>query len=171
MYEVHALQARFIHRLVTRIQFSRAQLSPMKSNSELIAAVGILSDKKAFHARNPAFPRHIPCFYKYSHESKSQIPFPPLYTMRAVAKMLGVSTPTLRIYERRGLLLTQMRKAHQRVYSQSDVERLKCIRMAINWNKISIEGIRRIQSMVPCWAQETFFAWAYKEGSRGQYRS
>ncbi|MDE3059302.1 MAG: MerR family transcriptional regulator, partial [Bacteroidota bacterium] len=35
--------------------------------------------------------------------------------------------------------------------SESDIERLECIRRAINEHKISIEGIRRMQSMIPCW--------------------
>ena len=75
----------------------------------------------------------------------------PLYTIGSVARFLGVSVHTLRMYERRGLILTQKSTGNQRLYSQSDIERLKCIRMSISEHKISIEGIRRIQSMIPCW--------------------
>lgn len=75
-----------------------------------------------------------------------------LYSIGTVARMLGVSVATLRMYERRGLILAQKSEGNQRLYSTSDVERLKCIRTAINEHKISIEGIRRIQSMIPCWA-------------------
>jgi len=75
----------------------------------------------------------------------------PFYSIGTVARMLGVSVFTLRMYERRGLILARKSSGNQRLYSQSDIERLKCIRTSISKHKISIEGIRRIQSMVPCW--------------------
>jgi MerR family transcriptional regulator/heat shock protein HspR len=75
----------------------------------------------------------------------------PLHTIGSVARILGVSVQTLRMYERRGLILAQKSAGNQRLYSQSDIERLKCIRMSISKHKVSIEGIRRIQSMIPCW--------------------
>jgi MerR family transcriptional regulator, heat shock protein HspR len=74
-----------------------------------------------------------------------------LYSIGTVARMLGVSVFTLRMYERRGLILARKSAGNQRLYSQSDIDRLKCIRTSISKHKISIEGIRRIQSMVPCW--------------------
>jgi MerR family transcriptional regulator, heat shock protein HspR len=75
----------------------------------------------------------------------------PLFSIGTVARVLGVSVQTLRLYERRGLILARKSAGNQRRYSHSDIDRLKCIRNAITKYKISIEGIRRIQSMVPCW--------------------
>jgi MerR family transcriptional regulator, heat shock protein HspR len=75
----------------------------------------------------------------------------PVFDIGTVARMLGVSVQTLRLYERRGLILVQKSASHQRRYTAADVERLRCIREAITRHKISIEGIRRIQSLVPCW--------------------
>jgi len=75
----------------------------------------------------------------------------PRYPIGTVAQRLGVSVETIRLYERRGLILVAKSAGNQRLYSDSDVERLRCIRTAINDHKISIEGIRRIQSFVPCW--------------------
>jgi len=75
----------------------------------------------------------------------------PKFTIGTVGRMLRVSEQTLRLYERRGLILAHKSGGNQRRYSQSDVERLQCIRDAITKYKISIEGIRRIQSMIPCW--------------------
>ena len=75
----------------------------------------------------------------------------PELTIGSVAKTLGISAESIRLYERKGLILITKTEGNQRLFSQSDVERLECIRTAINEHKISIEGIRRIQSLVPCW--------------------
>jgi MerR family transcriptional regulator, heat shock protein HspR len=75
----------------------------------------------------------------------------PVFNIGAVARMLTVSVQTLRLYEQRGLILVQKSAGNQRRYAAADVERLRCIRDAITQHKISIEGIRRIQSLVPCW--------------------
>ena len=75
----------------------------------------------------------------------------PLFTIGTAARILGVSVPTLRLYERKGLLLARKSDGNQRLYSKRDLERIRCIRSAINEHKISIEGIRRIHSMIPCW--------------------
>ena len=75
----------------------------------------------------------------------------PVYSIGTVARLLNVSVEVIRLYERRGLILASRSGGKQRLFSESDVERLRCIRSAINDHKISIEGIRRIQSMIPCW--------------------
>ncbi len=75
----------------------------------------------------------------------------PTLSISEVAEMLKISVETIRLYERKGLILTTKTEGNQRIFSESDVERIKCIRTAINGHKISIEGIRRIQSLIPCW--------------------
>jgi MerR family transcriptional regulator, heat shock protein HspR len=75
----------------------------------------------------------------------------PILPIGRAAEKLGVSVETIRLYERKGLILTTKTDGNQRLFSQSDLERIRCIRIAINEHKISIEGIRRIQSFVPCW--------------------
>ncbi len=75
----------------------------------------------------------------------------PWLAIGEVAAKLGVSVETIRLYERQGLLLVAKSEKGQRIYSDSDVSRLRCIRTAINEDKISIEGIRRMQSLIPCW--------------------
>ena len=75
----------------------------------------------------------------------------PLYPIGTAARMLGVSVHTLRMYERKGLIIPHHAESHQRLYSDRDIERLHCIRNAINADKISIEGIRRVLALVPCW--------------------
>ncbi len=75
----------------------------------------------------------------------------PIYSIGTVARMLEVSVHTLRLYEREGLVLTDRLSGNHRLYSAEDVERLRCIRIAITEEKLSIEGIKRIHSLIPCW--------------------
>jgi MerR family transcriptional regulator/heat shock protein HspR len=58
----------------------------------------------------------------------------------------------MRMYERRGLIVPHKTGTNQRRYTDGDIDRLRCIRNAINVEKISIEGIRRVLSLIPCWA-------------------
>ena len=82
---------------------------------------------------------------------KNQDKHTPSFMIGDVAEKLGISTESIRLYDRKGLIIITKTKGNQRLLSPSDVERLECIRTAINEHKISIEGIRRIQSLVPCW--------------------
>lgn len=75
----------------------------------------------------------------------------PVFTISAAAKILGVSIPTLRMYEKEGLIIPYKKESNQRRYSQADLNRIRCIRETINRDKISIAGIKTILSMIPCW--------------------
>jgi MerR family transcriptional regulator, heat shock protein HspR len=75
----------------------------------------------------------------------------PALLIGEVAEKIGISPEAIRLYERKGLIIAAKTDGNQRLFSQLDVERLKCIRTAINEHKISMEGIRRIQSLIPCW--------------------
>jgi len=75
----------------------------------------------------------------------------PMLPIRSAAKILDISVHTLRMYEREGLIIPYKKESSHRLYSNSDIERLKCIRRAINENKISIAGIKTIYSMIPCY--------------------
>lgn len=84
--------------------------------------------------------------------SSKQISEIPVYTISNAAKLLEISVHTLRMYEREGLIIPFKKESSQRLYSDKDLERIKCIRNSINQDKIGIEGIRRMLSMIPCWA-------------------
>jgi MerR family transcriptional regulator/heat shock protein HspR len=75
----------------------------------------------------------------------------PLYSIGSVARMLSVSVQTLRHYEREGLIVPYKSESNQRWYSRADIERLECIRKAINVEKLSIEGIKHVHALIPCW--------------------
>ncbi len=73
------------------------------------------------------------------------------YTIGEAADILGVSVPTLRLYEREGLILPHRKVSRHRLFTEADIERVRCIRTAINGKKISIAGIRHMLSLIPCW--------------------
>jgi len=75
----------------------------------------------------------------------------PIYPIRTAAQLLGISISTLRMYEKEGLIIPHKTEGNQRIYSEADLERLRCIRHAINETKISINGIKSIYSLIPCW--------------------
>lgn len=97
----------------------------------------------------------------------------PIYSVGTTARMLNISVQTLRLYESEGLIVPFKTSGRQRIYSDSDIERLHCIRKAINEEKISIEGMKRIHAMMPCWdiinctEQDRSICPAYKGHSGG----
>lgn len=75
----------------------------------------------------------------------------PLFPISSVSIILGISVHTLRLYEKEGLIIPFRKESGHRLYSFDDIERLRCIRESINQKKISIEGIKTIYSLIPCW--------------------
>ncbi len=65
--------------------------------------------------------------------------------------MLKISVHTIRLYEHSGLILIRRNSSGRRIFSEWDIERLRCIRRMIIEDKLNIEGIRKILSMIPCW--------------------
>jgi len=75
----------------------------------------------------------------------------PLYSISSAARMLNISVHTLRMYEREGLILPFKKDTHHRLYSEHDIERLKCIRKSIKEKKFTIPAIKTMYSFIPCW--------------------
>ena len=78
-------------------------------------------------------------------------PAEPVFTIGVAAAKIGVSPETLRLYEREGLLLPFKTKTGRRLYSQTDLEWIACIRRQITLHKLNIAGIRRLLALIPCW--------------------
>ncbi len=74
------------------------------------------------------------------------------YTIGEASDVLGVSIQTIRLYERRGLIIPMRKQSKHRRFSEFDIERIRCIRTMINKEKVSIAGISRLLSLIPCWA-------------------
>lgn len=75
----------------------------------------------------------------------------PKYTISTAANLLGISVHTMRMYEKEGLIIPFKKESGQRLYTDRDLERLRCVRSAINEQKISIAGIKMMLSLIPCW--------------------
>jgi len=76
----------------------------------------------------------------------------PIFTISNAARVLNISVHPLGMYEREGLILPHRKESNQRLYSQQDIERVRCIQKTINEDKINIEGIRRVLALLPCWS-------------------
>jgi len=74
----------------------------------------------------------------------------PIYLIGRVAKFLKVSIPTLRIWEKKGLIKIA-RIGKNRFFSQCDLDRLEYIKGMLQKNRINIEGVKSILSMTRCW--------------------
>ncbi|MEE9167308.1 MAG: MerR family transcriptional regulator [Candidatus Neomarinimicrobiota bacterium] len=75
----------------------------------------------------------------------------PVYTIGVIARKMSVSPQTLRLYERKGLVIPYRTETRRRLYSQVDLEWIACIRRQIGGNKLTISGLRRLLSLIPCW--------------------
>ncbi len=73
----------------------------------------------------------------------------PVYPIGVVSRMLGVHPRMLRIYEKEGLV-RPARIGGKRYYSESDLQRLRCIRILLQ-EGVNIAGIKRLFSLAPCW--------------------
>lgn len=74
----------------------------------------------------------------------------PLYPIGVVADLVGITSQSLRLYERHGLI-HPARRGKDRYYSENDLRWLRCLRDLIHKKKISIEGIKRLLEYAPCW--------------------
>jgi DNA-binding transcriptional MerR regulator len=74
----------------------------------------------------------------------------PVYPIGVVAEHFGVSGQTLRLYESKGLVRPSRRNG-ERYYSTCDVRWLACLRHLIHEDKVSVEGVRQLLHLAPCW--------------------
>jgi len=74
-----------------------------------------------------------------------------VYSIGEAADLLGISVPTIRLYEREGLIIPLRKKSGHRRFKNEDLNRIRCLRETINGKKVSIAGIKRLMSLIPCW--------------------
>lgn len=74
----------------------------------------------------------------------------PVYTIGIVAKKLGVSLATLRIWEKKSLI-KPARIGKNRFYSQRDLDRLLKIKELLQKEHINIKGVKKVLEAMRCW--------------------
>lgn len=74
----------------------------------------------------------------------------PIYQIGIAAKFLRVSIPTLRIWEKKGLV-KPARLGKNRFFSKCDLDRLEYIKEMLQKKRINIEGVKSILSITRCW--------------------
>jgi len=70
----------------------------------------------------------------------------PLFMISVAAELAGMHPQTLRLYERRGLVLPQRTAGKTRRYSQHDVERLQRIQELTEMG-LNLAGVERVLAM------------------------
>lgn len=68
----------------------------------------------------------------------------PLYMISVAAELTGVHPQTLRIYERKELICPQRSAGNTRLYSESDIDRLRFIQHLTQEEGINLAGVTRI---------------------------
>ncbi|MFH2204999.1 MAG: MerR family transcriptional regulator [Elusimicrobiota bacterium] len=75
----------------------------------------------------------------------------PLLSIGTLAEKTGVSVSSIRNYEVEGLLIPHRMPSGHRLFSREDIARVKTIQHMIKDQGMNMEGIRRLQALLPCW--------------------
>ena len=75
----------------------------------------------------------------------------PVISIGTLAKKVGLSVSAIRKYEEEGLIISHRIESGHRLFSYEDVQRLSTIQHLIKNLGFNIEGIRRMQAILPCW--------------------
>ena len=75
----------------------------------------------------------------------------PVFPIGLAAKKLEVAVPTLRMYEKAGLIIPHRSASGHRFYSISELNRISYIRALIKNESLNLAGIRRLMALIPCW--------------------
>ena len=71
----------------------------------------------------------------------------PIYVISVAAAILEVHPQTLRYYERAGLVQPSRSRGNIRLYSQSDIERLRLIQRLMDDLGVNLAGVEVIMNM------------------------
>jgi len=64
------------------------------------------------------------------------------YSIGEAADVLGVSIPTLRLYEHQGLIIPLRRKSGHRRYAVAELDRVRRIREAVHARQFTLDSLR-----------------------------
>jgi len=71
--------------------------------------------------------------------------------VKLAANKLEIAVPTLRMYEKAGLIIPYRNDTGRRYYSFSDLKRIRFIRKLIKKESLNLASIRRLMVLLPCW--------------------
>lgn len=77
--------------------------------------------------------------------------FSPVYTIGITSKLTDTSVHALRMYEKKGIILPYVTQTNRRLFSKSDIQRIKCIRKHLDEDGLNIAGVKALLAIIPCW--------------------
>jgi len=75
----------------------------------------------------------------------------PVIAIGILAERAGLSAAAVRKYESEGLIISHRTASGRRLFSREDISRVRNIQHMIRQQGLNIEGIRRMQALLPCW--------------------
>jgi MerR family transcriptional regulator/heat shock protein HspR len=75
----------------------------------------------------------------------------PIYAIGVAAQKAGIAIPTLRLYEKEGLIVPFRTSTKRRLYSINDLRIVETVRELVQARGLNFAGIRRLMSFLPCW--------------------
>ncbi len=79
------------------------------------------------------------------------LPAEPAYSIGIAARKLGITIPSLRLYEKEGLILPLRTATNRRLYSINDLRIVQTTKHLIHHHGLNFAGIRRLMAFLPCW--------------------
>jgi MerR family transcriptional regulator/heat shock protein HspR len=96
----------------------------------------------------------------------------PVIPIGVLAERVGLSVSAVRKYEKEGLIIAHRTPSGHRLFSHEDICRVRNVQHAIQDLGLNMEGIRRLQALLPCWdllpcsAKDRKTCPAYRENTR-----
>ena len=75
----------------------------------------------------------------------------PVMSIGTLAEKAGLSDSAVRKYENQCLIIAHRTSSGHRRFSHEDIDRIRNIQRMIQILGVSIEGICRLQALIPCW--------------------
>lgn len=75
----------------------------------------------------------------------------PVISIGVLAQRVGLSVSAVRRYENEGLIIAHRTGSGRRLFSHQDISRIQNIQRLIQDSGLNVEGIRRMQALLPCW--------------------
>lgn len=75
----------------------------------------------------------------------------PVSAIGPLAERVGLSVSAVRKYGNEGLVIAHRTEGGRRLFCCEDIARIRHLQHLIQDLRLDIEGIRRLQAMIPCW--------------------